>query len=97
MRFPEDSAFAKVDESQLERTISSWKRRAQFCSPRQTQWVVQRRSVTFGDHEHSEGDQNKHSYTSRTLEEESDDEAGKCRRQTSPGINAANRTRPRSS
>jgi hypothetical protein len=28
--FQEDSAFANVDESQLERTISSWKLRAQF-------------------------------------------------------------------
>jgi len=26
--FQEDSAFANVDESQLERTISSWKRRS---------------------------------------------------------------------
>ena len=28
------------------------------------------------DHEHSEGDQSKHSCTSRTLEHEADDEAG---------------------
>jgi len=31
--FQEDSAFANVDESQLERTISSWKRRARFWQP----------------------------------------------------------------
>ena len=32
--FQKDSAFANVDESQLERAISFWKRRAQFCRPR---------------------------------------------------------------
>jgi hypothetical protein len=40
MRFKKILHFANVDESQLERTISSWKRRAQFCSPWQKQWVV---------------------------------------------------------
>jgi hypothetical protein len=48
MRFRKILRCANVGESQLERTTSSWKRRAQFCSPRQKQWVVSRRSVTFG-------------------------------------------------
>jgi hypothetical protein len=39
-RFQEDSAFANVDESQPERTISSWKRRAAVLESRQKQWVV---------------------------------------------------------
>src|ERR1700682_655031 len=46
------------------------------------------------DHEHSEGDKSKNSCSSKTLEEESNDEAGKCGRQTSPGINEPNRGSP---
>jgi hypothetical protein len=45
--FQEDSAFANVDESQLERTISSWKRRAQFCSPREKHCGQRHKSGTF--------------------------------------------------
>jgi len=44
------------------------------------------------DHEHSEGDQSKDSCRSKPLEEEPNDEAGKCRRETSPGIDEPNRT-----
>src|ERR1700730_7260986 len=46
------------------------------------------------DHEHSEGDQSIDSWSSKTLEEEIDDEAGKCRGQASPGVNKPNRTSP---
>jgi hypothetical protein len=38
--FQEDSACANVDESQPERTISSWKRRAPVLESRRKQWIV---------------------------------------------------------
>src|ERR1700736_3563909 len=46
------------------------------------------------DHGHSDRDQSKNSCSSKTLKEESNNEAGKCGRQTSPGINEPNRASP---